>query len=145
MPTNKLTNTSPGNKVFPQFEDLYDLVSAEVTGLSDAQLIWSSSTWEWSKWSIKQQVSHMGSFLPGWLLRRWGEQLFPGGLQELGRLAEYKKSDMGWWLDEDLYPTLSDLLQKLRDGLDLANLVLSKETLGSLRSKEEPRPDTPPH
>ena len=145
MTTNRLTNDSPGDQVFPQFEGLYELVSAEVTGLSDAQMEWSSSTWEWSKWSIKQQVSHMGSFLPGWLLRRWGGQLFPDGLHDLGRLAEYKKSDMGWGLDEDLYPTLPDLLQKLQDGLDLAKLILAKETLGSLRSKEEPRPDTPPH
>jgi hypothetical protein len=87
----------------------------------------------------------MGSFLPGWLLRRWGSQLFPNGFQDLGQLADYKKSAKGWWLDEERYPTLQHLLQKLQDGLNLAQLILSKETLGSLKSKEEPRPDTPPH
>ena len=145
MPTNRISDTTPGDEIFPQFAGLYALVASEVIDLSNTHLDWSSSTWEWSKWSIKQQVSHMGSFLPGWLLRRWGNQLFPDGLQDLGQLAEYKKSDKGWWLDEERYPNLSDLLQKLQDGLNLAQQILSTETLGSLRTKEEPRPDTPPH
>ena len=138
-------NHAPDTRLFPQFGDLRDMVAAEVRGLTDHQLDWRSDRWEWSKWSIRQQVSHIANIVPAWLLGRWRDQLFPEGISELGALADYSPSSAGPWLDESRYRAIADLLEKLNQGLRLAQYVLARETVDSLRRKEVPRPDTPPH
>ncbi|SVB48876.1 uncharacterized protein METZ01_LOCUS201730, partial [marine metagenome] len=35
MPANRISDTTPGYEIFPQFAGLYALVASEVTGLSD--------------------------------------------------------------------------------------------------------------
>lgn len=136
---------APGTSLFPQFAGLRDLVETEVRDLTDAQLDWSSDRWEWSRWSIRQQVSHIANVVPSWLLGRWRDQLFPQGVAALGPVGEYVSSPNGSWLDEATYPTMGDLLQAIGRGSDLAGHVLAGETAGSLRAREVPRPDTPPH
>ena len=141
------SGNTPGLQVFPQIAGLYSMVSAEVADLTDQQLDWDSTNWEWAKWSIRRQVSHMAAFIPGWLLRRWGEPLFPQGYHELGelaKLAETVSTREIRWLDENQYNNICAILQRFDMGLSLAQYVLSKETLTSLRNKEVPRPDTPP-
>ena len=140
-------NTS-GLHVFPQIAGLYNMVSSEVADLTDQQLDWDSTNWEWAKWSIRRQVSHMAAFIPGWLLRRWGATLFPQGYAELGELAKLTETVSSReirWLDENQYKDIGSILQRFDMGLRLAHYVLSKETLTSLRNQEVPRPDTPPH
>ena len=148
MSQHHLPESTPGVDVFPQFSTLYSLVAPEVETLTDPQLDWESDKWVWANWSIRRQVSHMASFLPGWLLRRWGPRLFPKGYAELGDLAnliDVASSIEIRWLDEARYKRISIILGFLERGLNLAQYILSRETLGSMREKEEPRPDTPPH
>ena len=140
MTERGLSDDAPGTALFPQFEsDLYGMVTAEVSGLTDQQLDWESDRWEWSKWSIRRQVSHMPSFVSHWLLLSWGEQLFPRGASELGELADYSRSSTGSWLDEEMYKAFPTLLKKVDHSMQLAWHVLSRETVRSLRQKEIPR------
>ena len=128
---------APATATFPQFESqLHQMTAAEVMGLTEQQLDWLSDRWEWSKWSIRIQVSHMGLFIPNWLLRRWGEHLFPEGWSELGELAEWTQSSNGPWLDEGWYWAMPTLLEKVDHGMRLAQYILARETVGTMREKE---------
>ena len=145
-----LADDKPATALFPQFESqLYQMTTTEVRGLTERQLDWLSDRWEWSKWSkwskwsIRRQVSHMGLFVPNWLVRRWGEQLFPHGLSGLGDLAEWTQSPDGPWLDQDMYRDMPALLEKVDHGMRLAQYILARETVGSLRLKELFLPNTP--
>ena len=143
-----LTDSAPGTQVFPQFAHLYDMIVHEVTGLTDDQLDWSSDRWEWAKWNIRHQVSHMASFIPGWLLRQWGSVLFPQGFEELEELKELAPTSplpTVRWLDETIYQDMPTILAHLDKGLQLARYVLAQETLSSMRQKEIPRANTPAH
>ena len=146
MDEQRLAGDSPATDLFPQYQSqLYEMVSAEVAGLTEQQLDWESDRWEWSKWNIRRQVSHIANLIPGWLLTRWGDQLFPGGFSELGELAEHSPSRTGAWLDENQYWALPSILSKVDQAMRLAQHVLTRETVESIRRKEIPRPDTPPH
>jgi hypothetical protein len=132
---------APGAGLFPQYgPDMYAMVASEVEGLTDEQLDWESDRWEWSKWSIRRQVSHMPSFVKGWLLQRWGDQLFPGGTSHLGEMAEYDRSPGGSWLNEDRFWDLPVLLEQWSSSIDLALHVLEAETVGSMRKKQVTAP-----
>ena len=137
MTKEPLSDDAPATELFPQFQaELYRMVSEEVAGLTDEQLDWYSDRWEWSKWSIRRQVSHMGSFVPGWLFRRWGEQLFPQGTEHLGRLAETYPSPTKRWMDESQYWALPELLERIEALMQLAQRVLASETVRSMRRKQ---------
>ena len=146
MKTEKTPDESPATLLFPQFESgIYLMAASEVEGLSDAQLNFESAKWGWSEWSIRRHVSHMASGDIRWFWGRWGRRLFPDGLpqglpspKELDALTESRYDRR---LDEDLYWNLEVLLEKLRQGLDLAQAILSNETAGSLRNKESERID----
>ena len=143
MATNQLSNDAPATSLFPQFENtIYQWVSVEVQGLTDAQLDFESDQWEWSKWSIRRNLSHLASGDLRWIWNRWGKVLFPKGLakgEEYDRLLD---SPFDRRLDENLYWEPEALLEKLTLGLDLCWSVLSSETVGSLRSKELESPAT---
>ena len=148
MSTDSLPDNTPGTEVFPQFDSLYSLVAPEVEGLTEAQLTWDSEQWEWAKWNIRRQVSHMASFIPGWLLRQWGKALFPNGFDELGELADLvpaPSAEIVRWLDESKFRDMSSILERLDSAMELSRYVLARETLASMREKEVPRPNTPPH
>ena len=137
MADRELPDDAPAMELFPQFaSQIYDMVSTEVMGLTGEQLDYESDRWEWSKWSIRRNLSHMASGDVRWLWNRWGQQLFPDGLpngEELDRLLD---SPYDRRLDESLYWEPEAILEKLRLGLELCQSVLSGETVGSLRSKE---------
>ena len=148
MSTDSLPDNTPGTEVFPQFDSLYSLVAPEVEGLTESQLSWDSEQWEWAKWNIRRQVSHMASFIPGWLLRQWGKTLFPNGFDELGELAALvpaPSAEIVRWLDESKFRDMSSILERLDRAIELSRYVLARETLASMREKEVPRPNTPPH
>ena len=119
MSTDSLPDNTPGTEVFPQFDSLYSLVAPEVEGLTESQLSWDSEQWEWAKWNIRRQVSHMASFIPGWLLRQWGKALFPNGFDELGELADLVPSpsnEIVRWLDESKFRDMSSILERAGQG-----------------------------
>ena len=137
MPESQLSDDAPATALFPQFEhELYRMVSTEVEGLTEQQLDFESDRWEWSRWSIRRNLSHVASGDFRWLLLRWGQRLFPQGLPDVGDVDSLVASPYDRRLDEGKYWDLEVILGKLRDGLDLCLSVLSEETVSSLRSKE---------
>jgi hypothetical protein len=143
MTQEQLSEDTPGDRLFPQFgQELYDMLGSEAEGLTDHQLDWQSDDWEWSKWSIRLQVSHMVSFIRNWLLIRWGDQLFPQGTAHLGQLADFPQSSSGPFLDESRSWSLSELMEEIDRAMKLAQHVLSGETVATLRLKEVSVPGT---
>ena len=128
------TDSSPGSSLFPEYATLYDLVAAEVRGLTDEELGFESDRWEWSKWSIRRHLSHMASLIYRWLLLRWGDTLFQEedhGVRDVKGLAA---SDFDRRLDESRYWELPVILAQLKGGIDLAQRVLDERSVGFLRS-----------
>ena len=143
MTKQPLPDDAPATDLFPQFQhELHRMVSREVAGLTDERLDWRSARWEWSKWSIRRQVSHMATFVQSWLLRRWGGQLFPQGTAHLGPLADFSPLPSGPWLEEDKFWALPELLEQIDASMRLAQHVLASETVGSMRTKEVSAPRT---
>ena len=137
MPEPQLCDDTAATALFPQFEyEIYRMISTDVQGLTNRQLDFDSERWEWSRWSIRRNLSHIASGDFRWLLLRWGQQLFPQGLPDVGDLDSLASSPYDRRLDEDKYWDLDAILEKLREGLSLCQLVLSRETVGSLKSKE---------
>ena len=137
MTQEQLSEDTPAARLFPQFgSGLYDMLDSEVKGLTDQQLDWHSDRWEWSKWSTRRQVSHMVTFIRIWLLKIWGDQLFPQGTAHLVELADFSVSSTGPFLDESRFWSLTDLLEQIDGSMKLAQRVLSSETVGSMRLKE---------
>ncbi|HEU0021724.1 MAG TPA: hypothetical protein VFR55_08645 [Dehalococcoidia bacterium] len=79
-PFIELSNDAPATRLFPQFQSqIYRTISDEVEGLTEEQLDFESDRWEWSKWSIRRNLSHLASGDVRWLVLRGGNQLFPQG------------------------------------------------------------------
>ncbi len=130
-------DNAPAVALFPQFEsDLYHMISTEVQGLTDGQLDFESDRWEWSKWSIRRNLSHVAFGDFRWLVLRWGPQLFPQGLPEIEDLDAIMASSYDRRLDEERYWEVDSILAVLRRGLGLCQSVLTGETVGTVRSKE---------
>ncbi len=137
MSANDLPSDAPATGLFPQFSDqLYQMISMEVQDLTDTQLDFESERWGWSKWSIRRNLSHMASGDFRWFWTRWGEELFPDGLADSREIEALLDSPYDRRLDETKYWALEDILGTLRKGLDFAWSVLSRETVGSMRSRE---------
>ena len=136
-----LSHDSPAVELFPQFEsEIYRMISEEIDGLSEEQLDFESDRWGWSKWSIRRNLSHMASGDVRWLILRWGDQLFPEGLPEIEDLEGIVNSPYDRRLDETKYWSVPDIIAKLQVGLNLSQSVLSRETVGSMQSKETTNP-----
>ena len=141
MTLRQLPDDAPATSMFPQFQtEIYDMYSTEVEGLTDQQLDFESDRWEWAKWSIRRNVSHVGSGDFRWLLLRWGEVLFTDGLPQIDDPEGVLRAPQDRRLDESRYWKMEDILGKMREGLDLCVSVLSKETVGSLRTREIKNP-----
>ena len=141
MAQQQLPDDAPATALFPKYEtELYQMIATEVEGLTDEQLDFESDRWEWSKWSIRRNLSHMASGDIRWLVARWGDRLFTEGLPEIEDLDGILNSPYDRRLDENKYWAVADILKKLREGLDLSLSVLSNETVASVQSKEIPNP-----
>jgi len=138
-----LPDSAPATALFPQLASVYDMVAAEVEGLTPQQLDFESDQWEWSKWSIRHQVGHMAAVHFRHMLLRWGKHLFPLGPPPIEDLEGITSALDGRWLDESKYREMDVLLEKLRQGLDLIQSVLAGETVGSLRGREIVREGRP--
>ncbi|MCI0439642.1 MAG: hypothetical protein L0177_10995 [Chloroflexi bacterium] len=143
MTTQRITDNSPGTALFPEYATLYDLIAREARGLTDAQLDWESDQWEWAKWSIRRQLSHMASLLYRWLIVRWGQTLFPGGNHGVADLEGIASSPSDRQLDERKYRDLPVILDTLKGGIDLCQRVLSERSVGFLRSHTIPHQRSP--
>ena len=120
--------------LFPEYASLYALIEREVEGLSKIQLDFESDYWEWSKWSIRRQLSHMASLIYRWLLVRWGKTLFPNndhGINDVNGLAN---SEFDRRMDENRYWDYPIIMENLRTGLDLVQDVLNTYDISFLRS-----------
>ncbi len=116
-----LSEDASASGLFPEYATLFDLISREVRGLSDAQLDWQSDRWAWSPWSIRQQLSHMASVFDVWLRQRWGDTLFPDGVPNIASV------------DEHHHHALPVILEALQGGIELAQRVLAERSVGFLR------------
>ncbi len=73
LSADELPDDAPATNLFPQFNNqLYQMISGEVHDLTDAQLDFESERWEWSKWNIRRNLSHMASGVCRWFWSRWG-------------------------------------------------------------------------
>ena len=147
MASDQVPDASSAVLLFPQFEsELYRMAASEVAGLSEDQLDFESDKWGWAQWSIRRHLSHIASGNFRWFWQRWGLQMFPGGAptnapsQHETKAMTLSKYDRR--LDEDLYWDVDLILEKLHQGLGLGQLILSNETVGSLRTKEFDYTDT---
>ena len=136
MVTEQMPEGAPATSLFPAYKNLAQMVRAEVEDLTDAQLDWESDRWEWSKWSIRSNVSHMASLLFRWLLVRWGPALFPQGVPYQEELPYLAHASWERRLDRERYWEVNRILEKLDQGLELAQEVLARETVASLRQKD---------
>lgn len=134
MTKTTISNKSPGKILFPQFATLYDLISSEVEGLSNQNLDWDSDRWEWSKWSIRRQLSHMASVIYRWLALRWGDVLFPEASHGIVDLKGLASSSFNRRMDEDKYWKMPIIMQKLKEAIDMTQGILSERNVGFLRS-----------
>ncbi len=110
-------------------------IHAEIDGLSDEQLDWTSEQWEWAEWSVRRQTSHMASMLYRWLLLRWGDQIFPdgSGLDET-QVTALAASATDRALDENLFQDIADITRALDNALALAQGALDSHTVDQMRS-----------
>ena len=134
MSEQSISENARGTDLFPEYASLYDLIAPEVEGLSDEQLDFSSDRWEWSKWSIRTQLSHMASLLYRWMLLRWGDTLFPDGEHGVEDVEGVAQSKNDRRMDDDRYWELPTILQGLREGINLVRRVLSEHDVAYLRS-----------
>ena len=133
MSVNRIPDDAPASALFPEFETLYDLISPEVEGLTDEQLDWTSDQWEWAHWSIRRQTSHMASLLYRWLVVRWVDTLYPDGDHGVEDVEGVAVSANDRALDVS-YHDIDVILGKLREGVELAQSVLTERTTGFLRN-----------
>ena len=143
MPQSQAADDSSGRSLFPEYDMLYDLIAAEVHGLTDEQLDWRSEQWEWADWSIRTQVSHMASLLYRWLVIRWGETLFPDGSHGLDDVDGIANSPSDRRLDDDTYHALPVILEALKGGIALAQRVMDERDVAFLRSHTIPHQRSP--
>ncbi len=137
MTDQNLPDDAPATELFPQYPyQVYEMISAEVGGLTDAQLDFETDQWEWGKWSIRRNLSHMSSGDVRWLWGRWRSQIFPDGRPDAEELDSIVNSPHDRRLNEDLYWEPQAILGKLWEGLELCRSVLEGETVASLRAKE---------
>ncbi|MDA1258770.1 MAG: hypothetical protein O3C10_13170 [Chloroflexi bacterium] len=124
-----------GRSLFPEFWEVGASIHAEISGLSEQQLDWTSDRWEWAEWSVRRQTSHMASMLYRWLLLRWGEQLFPDGpgLDD-SQVTALAASQTDRALDENLFQGIADITRALDNALALAQGALGSHTVDQMRS-----------
>ena len=134
MTNQTISEDSSGADLFPEYATLYELIAAEVRGLTDEQLDFRSDQWGWADWSIRVQLSHMASLIPRWLVLRWGDKLFPDGDHGVEDVQGIANSDFDRRMDDHKYHDLMAILAKLEMAINLARRVLSERNVGFLRA-----------
>ncbi|PZC43326.1 MAG: hypothetical protein DK303_000569 [Chloroflexi bacterium] len=127
---------------FTGFETLYGLIQSELEGLTEEQLDYTSQDWEWARWSIRNQVSHMASLIPRWLVLRWGSILFPLEDHGVKNIEEISQSKSDRRLDDGIYWEINDISLMLKKFIDLAIRVLNDNSLEFMASQKINRDTT---
>ncbi|MDE2688782.1 MAG: hypothetical protein OXI16_14990 [Chloroflexota bacterium] len=133
MSAERIPDDAPAAALFPEYGTLYDLIAPEVEGLTDEQLDWTSDKWGWAEWSIRRQMSHMASLLYRWMAVRWADTLFPDSDHGIEDVEGIAVSDNDRALDVR-YHDMDVILDILREGIEMAQAILSERTAGFLRS-----------
>jgi hypothetical protein len=141
--TTQVSDNAPGSELFPEYKTLYDLIAREVEGLTDEQLDWESDEYEWAKWNIRRQLSHMASLIYRWMTDRWGQILFPDGDHGVDDLEGISRSNVDRAMDMDKYHELTDILDTLKGGIDLVQRIMATHNAGFLRSRTIPHSRSP--
>ena len=105
----------------PDFQAVRAMYHQEVEGLSDAQLDWEDPSEEWSRWSIRRQVSHVALAYFFWWVKMWGKTLWPENPPE--DPIDFTKAAPSQYdrrLDEEKYWRLEDLLPKFDEAIQFA-------------------------
>ncbi len=144
MTRSDVPDTAPGTILFPEYGDLYNLISGEVDGLTARQLDFSSDRWAWAAWSIRTQLSHMAYAMYAWPLVRWGDVLFPNGEHGVEDVQGLVASGDDRRLDAQRYGELAVIMMQMQGAIDLIQRVLAQRSVGFLRSHTYPR-DLVPH
>jgi len=134
MTTPHIPDSAPGTVLFPEYSGLYELIIREVDGLTDTQLDFSSDQWEWAKWNIRRQLTHMASLIYSWLLGRWGDTLFPDGNHGVADVPGLTASGFDRRLDDQRYWELPVILHALQEAISLTQRVLAQRSVSFLRS-----------
>ena len=139
----KSMSSSQTEKLFPEFDDLYSLILTEITGLSEINLDYKSNQWEWAEWSIRNQLSHMASLIPRWLIARWGHILFPNGDHGFINLEGITNSTSDRRLDDSIYWDTDLILPILCKSITLTQNILETTDLEFLQKHKIYRAPTP--
>ena len=135
------SDNAPGTTLFPDIGNFHSMLSQELEGLTDEQLDFTSDKWTWAEWSIRRNASHVSSGGLRWVLGRWADANLAEGISLPDDAMEIVNSGARW-LDEEKYHTVDSILLKLKEGLDLCDAVLAKQTVGSMHSMELPWSNT---
>ena len=111
-------NTS-SSEVFPEFDDLFELIRSEISGLSNQQLDYTSDEWDWSTWSIRIQLSHMASLIPRWIIVRLGHILYPNNDHGYTDINPIASSNYDRRLDDDKYWEIQEIMSALEKAINL--------------------------
>lgn len=111
-----------------QFGSFGRLLGAELDGLTEDQLDWSSDRYEWAGWSIRNNVSHMASLMIRWPLLRMGPVLFPDGKPVLDEQNLLMESKYDRRLDDDVYWDAPVLQDKLSQALAMTQDILARDS-----------------
>ncbi len=133
----------PAITFFPEFETLYNMISNEIADLTEEELDYISEDWAWASWSIRNQISHMASLIPRWLVSRWGPTIFPLGDHGLENIEEISFSKSDRRLNDDIFWEIDDLAFMLKKFIDLAIRVLEDNSLEFMASQKIDRDATP--
>ena len=132
-----------GIDIFPEFNTLYALIHQEVHNLNDQQLDYTSSKWEWSEWSTRNQISHMASVIPRWLAINWKNDLFPNDEHGFTNIDDIANSPYDRRLNDDIYWNLNSILEVLETWINLSIKILNEKTEEYLNSRTVGAPPTP--
>jgi hypothetical protein len=135
------SDNAPGTTLFPDIGNFHSMLSQELEGLTDEQLDFTSDKWAWAEWSIRRNASHVSSGGLRWVLGRWADANLAEGIPLPDDAMKIVNSGARW-LDEEKYHTVDSILLKLKEGLDLCDAVLAKQTVGSMHSMELPWSNT---
>lgn len=112
--------------LYPEFADLFAWIVQEIDGLTDAQLDWDDQSQEWSKWSIRRQLSHLATAYYFQMLISWGDLFFkdrekPQPVDLKTMMTKYDRR-----LDEEQFWKLEDILPHVENGINIARGILDR-------------------